>query len=299
MADCEIVRAGAELRAAPPHEPLASCAFEWPAGWDARGFSWFPPPLFVPSPLLRLARSPDDVLDVWVGRFGVEIDGLAFLEKWLGRPLDDRGWRGLAIARGALDGTEWRVVLSGPAVHVLGARGEARAHVDRAAATLHSLTGLGPQAEPVRPIDVGPLRCLRLGAWAPERVSAVPHGHHRVHLRLTNAAAEVVAYLRLHVVDRRVHVGADPLQLLTTVDEEERSAGLAASPYGPDPGACGPAVGRPSSLEGVPVEVRRALRQIGPGLAVVSGVWPAPRHAPVAWLNGRRAFDLAVATLRP
>ncbi len=299
MANCEIVRVGAELHAAPPHEPLASCAFAWPEGWAARGFPWAPPPLFVPAPLLRLERD-GGALDVYVARFGCEVDGLAFLETWHGGPLDRRGWNGIAVARGARDDVEWRVVHSGPALHLLAAQGEARAHVDAAALSLRSESGLGPEAEPVRPIDIGPLRCLRLSAWTPEPGRGLPHGHHRVHLRLLDPRSEApMAYLRLHVVDRRVHVGFDPRALLAAADADERASGL--TDFGAaaaDPGAGGPAETRTARLDGVAVEVRRALRQIGAGLAVVTGVWPTAGHAPVAWLNGRRHFDVALATMR-
>jgi hypothetical protein len=83
------------------------------------------------------------------------------------------------------------------------------------------------------------------------------------------------------------------------VDADERASGLTdLGPAEADPGAGGPAEKRAGTLDGVPVEVRRALRQIGAGLAVVSGVWPAAGHAPVAWLNGRRHFDVALATIR-
>lgn len=302
MAACEIVRAltsdgRPELRAAPPHEPLASCAFEWPDGWIAQAPPWVPPPPFTASPLLRLTRD-DGALDVAVARFGCEVDGLAFLEQWLGGPLEGRGWRGPAIALGRRGEVEWRVVGSGPAVHLLAATGSARALVDRAAATLRSLTGLGPEAEPVRPIDVGPLRCVRLAAWKLQR-GAPPHGHHRAHLRLLDAEERASAYLRLHVLDRRVHVAADPHALLAATDADERKAGLVdRTPASADHGPGGPAERWEAKLGGIPVEVRRALRQIGPGLLVATAVHPTAAHAPLAWLNGRRHFDLALATLR-
>jgi len=303
MAHCEIVRVGtpggaSELRLAPPSEPLASCAFEWPVGWTPHTVDWSPPPLFRRAPLVRLEDGSGGALSLSVARFGVEVDGLAFLRRVLGRDLENTGWRGLPVAAAEETDVAWRVVHSGPALHVLAARGGARLYVEHAAASLRGLSGLGPEAEPVKGTALGPVRFARLGAWKLERELGTPHGYHRLHLRLMGRQEELFGYLRVLAIDRRVHVDLDVRPILEKSEAAHDWAGLSLGDRRPDPGAGGVAHTRHGVLGDVPVEARGAVRQIGPGIVLVNGLWPSFEHAPIGWLNGRRHFDIVLATLR-
>lgn len=289
---------GLELRIAPGAEPLASCAFEWPDGWTPRCPVWRPPPLFAPSPLLSLT-GPEGTLDVLVARFGCEVDGLAFLRWW--QPGDWRrlAWRGLPVGAGILGETDWRVVHSGPALHLLAAAGEARAHLDRAAVTLRTLSGRPPPAEPVAPLGVGPLTTLRLASWQAAPRKGLPHGFHGADLWCEDPRGGVTARLRLLVADRRIHVGLDPRALIEQADALRRAdPDLELGPPEPDLGADGPAERWSGRLGATPVEARRAVRLAGPALILADGLWPSPAHAPVAWLNGRRHLDVLLANAR-
>jgi hypothetical protein len=308
MAHCEVVqvprrgRDVVELRAAPAHEPLASCAFEWPRGWRAHTTDWQPPALFETAYLFGLTAAPGDALTVGVARFGVEVDALAFLREKLGTAVGERAvrsaWTGLSVAALELPAPEssWRVVCSGPAVHLLEARGLARRYVDRAAATLRSLSGFEPPAERYGQAAVGPLRCLRPAAW-PIVSEPAAHGYHRAHCLRTTNEGHLAAYLRVHVVDRRVHAGSPPAALLARVESDLTRDGLALGTPTDDAGPGGPTTRRTGTWRGQSVESRHAVRQIGPLLVSLDGAWPGAERAPLTRLNARRAFDVAVATL--
>ncbi len=295
----EVERGGAEreVRVAPESEPLASCAFRWPPGWTVDAPPWVPPDPLAVSTLCAL-DGEDGRLDIQVARFGMEVDGLTFAREHLGWPAPGR-WRGLTVAAVDTPARGHRVVQVGPALHLLTASGGARAHLDGAAASLRSLSGLGPAAEPIVPLALGPLRTLRLGAWTVDEVPATRRapGYAARRLRLLTPRGDLAAWLSLEVVDRRVHVGADP--------EDFRSAGRA--PWAPavrgpdeaDPGAGGPATRAPGEIDGHPVEVREALRQVGPALVLLGGVWPSSARAPLVRLHARRQFDLLLACARP
>ncbi|MCB9537881.1 MAG: hypothetical protein H6704_16635 [Myxococcales bacterium] len=45
--------------------------------------------------------------------------------------------------------------------------------------------------------------------------------------------------------------------------------------------------------------MREALRQVGPALLLVGGVWPTSTRAPLVRLHARRHFDLLLACARP
>ncbi len=230
-------------------------------------------------------------LHVHAARFGCEVDGLSFLQAWHPGDWSDLGWEGLPIARGTLGETEWRVVHTGPALHLLEATGAARDLLDGAARTLRSLSGLGPNAEAVAALKVGPLSTLRLESWQATPYADVPHGHHAVRLANVDPRGEVLAFLRVLVADRRVHVGLDPAVLAAEGDRERQAWGVVLADAVPDVAASGGAHSWRAMMGNIEVETRRAIRQLGPSLVVVDGVWPA-RRSPVARLNGRRHLDL-------
>jgi hypothetical protein len=308
MAHCEVVqvprrgRDVVELRAAPAHEPLASCAFEWPRGWRAHTTDWQPPALFETAFLFGLTAAPGDGLTVSVARFGLEVDALAFLRDRLGTAVCEQAvrsaWTGLTVA--ALDhappGDAWRVVCSGPAVHVLQARGLARRFLDRAAATLRGLSGFEPPAERFVTTSAGPLRFLRPAAWQAVAEPAA-HGFHRLHLQRASNEGHLASYLRIFVMDRRVHAGSPPEALLTQVERDLERDGLKLGKPRPEPGPGGPTTRRDGTFRGLGVETRHAVRQIGPLLVALDGACPGAERAPLTRLNARRAFDVAVATL--
>ncbi len=291
-----------ELRAAPAHEPLSSCAFEWPRGWRTHTTDWQPPALFETAWLFGLTAAPGDALTVSVARFGLEVDALTFLRDRLGTAVCERAvrsaWTGLSVGAFDLGAPEssWRVVCSGPAVHVLEARGLARRYVDRAAATLRSLSGFEPPAERFGQVAVGPLRCLRPAAWqiVPEPAT---HGFHRAHLLRTSNEGHLAGYLRIFVVDRRIHAGEPPATLLARVETDLRRDGLVLGASVDDAGPGGPATRRVGTWRGLSVETRHAVRQVGPLLVALDGACPGADRAPLTRLNARRAFDVALATL--
>lgn len=301
MSTVEAAEGSVEWRVAPRGEPLASCAFEWPAGWTATAPAWVPPGRLQRAWLCGL-RGPDGgALDVWVMRFGVEVDGLAALGGTLERPLTGARWTGLPLAEARADDGAWAVVHAGPAVFALHATGPAIAALPRAARSLHSLTDWPPIAETLAPLRIGPLETLRLAAWQAPAAPRTPLGHHRAMLTLEDPTAILLARIEVLVVDCRIFVGYDPHEALRTADA--RLAVLGIEPGGPspalDPGPSGPARARTTAMTGprgerVVVEHRRAVRRIGRGLVVVDGVWRP--DAPVARLNGRRHQDILLAT---
>lgn len=308
MAHCEVVavprrgREAVELRAAPAHEPLASCAFEWPPGWKVHTTDWQAPGRLQVGWLFGLTAAHGDALSVSVARFGMEVDALAFLKDHLGGAVvagaQRVGWQGLSV--GAIDepsdGRAWRVVCSGPAVHVLEARGLGRRYLDRAAATLRSLSGYEPPAEPFVEAAVGPLRFLRPAAWtgAPDKA---PHGHTRAHFRRHTNEGHLSGYLRVRVIDRRVHPGLNPAEAQTEVDQTILYPGLDLGAPVADAGPAGPTTMRTGTLDKRTVETRHGVRQVGPLLVHLDACFPGADRAPVTRLNGRRVFDVALWSL--
>ncbi len=309
MAHCEVVmvprrgRDTVELRAAPAHEPLSSCAFEWPRAWRIHTTDWQPPAPLQVAHLFGLMAAPGDALVVSVARFGLEIDPLAFLKRSLGSAVVAEatrvGYHGLTVAVLELPspGPAWRVVTSGPAVHLLEARGVARRYLDRAASTLRSLSGFEPPAQPFVAASVGPLRFQRPAAWTAQS-EASPHGHHRAHFRHHTSEGHLAAYLRIHAVDRRVHVGGLPADFEARNTQRLDVPGLALGAPVEDPGPQGPTRRREGLYLKRSVETRHAVRQVGPMLVFADACFPGDDRAPVRRLNGRRCFDLAVSTLR-
>lgn len=303
MSAAELDDGRVEWRVAPRSEPLASCAFEWPAGWAPVAPDWVPPGLGARVLLCGLRGA--GALDVWVLRFGAEVDGLAALTATLDTPLIDARWAGLPLVEAhQADGSRWAVVHAGPALFALRATGDARRHLPRAARTLRSLTERPPVAERLTALRIGPLRTRRLAAWRAPDPPATPHGHHRAVLLLEDPKAIVMARIEVLLVDCRVFVGFDPRVALRAADgrlgvlgvEPDPSPGDA--PLGdPDPGPSGPARIRRRSMRAADaaaeVEHRRAVRRIGPALIVVDGLWRP--EARVARLNGRRHQDILLA----
>lgn len=308
MAHCEVVmvprrgRDAVELRAAPAHEPLASCAFEWPRGWKVHTTDWQPPALFELGWLFGLSGAAGDTLTVSVARFGLEVDALAFLRERLGTAVMSEatrcGWLGLSV--GAVDrpapASSWRVVCTGPAVHVLEARGVARRYLDRAATTLRGLSGYEPPGENFGPNRVGPLTLLRPLAWTPQAESA-PHGHHRAHFRRLTNEGHLAEYLRVRVVDRRVHAGLAPADIASDVERSLGFPGVELGAPQSDPGPSGPTTRRDGEFEKRSIETRHAVRQVGPLLVHLDACFPAADRAPLTRLNARRCFDVAAWSL--
>jgi hypothetical protein len=309
MAHCEVVqvprrgREAVELRAAPAHEPLSSCAFEWPPGWKVHTTDWQPPALFEVGHLFGLSGAAGDTLTVSVARFGLEVDALAFLRERLGTAIMAQStrsaWTGLSV--GAIDlpapGSAWRVVCTGPAVHVLEARGIARRYVDRAATTLRGLSGYAPPGENFGPASAGPLRMLRPLTWTPELESA-PHGRFRAHFRRHTNEGHLAGYLRVSVVDRRVHPGLSPADLAAENERRLAFPGVVLGAPLSDPGPGGPTTRRDGEFERKSIETRHAVRQVGPLLVHLDACFPGAERAPLTRLNGRRAFDVAVWSLK-
>ena len=310
MAQCEVVRVPrpgrqtVEVRAAPAHEPLASCRFEWPARWRVHTCAWAPPPRGQASVLFGMNAGPGDALVVSVARFGLEVDALGWLESDLGTQrarAATPSWRGLSVA--ALDepqpGPAWRAVVSGPALHLLEAHGQARRWLDRAAATLRSLTPFEPPAEGVRGLSLGPLTFSALAAWrADTATERVPHGHAVAVLRRTTSEGHLAGWLRVHVVDRRVLVGVNPDTLRAETAPDWASQGFTLGEADAATGASGPLARHRGEWQGRSVEVTSAERQIGPCWVRADVVTPGLERAPVSALNGRRALDVALATAR-
>ncbi|MFZ4735849.1 MAG: hypothetical protein ACOYM9_07895 [Bradymonadia bacterium] len=308
MAQCEVVRVKrpgrdlVEVRAAPAHEPLASCRFEWPARWQVRTCDWQPPPRSEPRLLFGLSAGPGDALLVSVVRFGLEVDALAWLEGWLGSARLSQatrvGWRGLSIALvdegGA--GPGWRAVLTGPSVHVLEAHGQARRWLDRAAATLRTLTPYDPPAEGFRPGALGGLDLSLPAAWRVDAPAPAPHGHAVTVLRRLTADGHLASWLRLHALDRRVHPGLNPAVLTTLTNPGLEQAGFILDAPTLAAGASGPVERRVGTWQGRSVETAMGVRQLGPYWLRVDGVMPGSARAPVTALNGRRVVDVALAT---
>ena len=284
------MRVETEVRVAPPGDPLASCAFAWPEGWALERYEWTPPSLMGAQSLLSFHEGGSS-LHVHVARFGCEVDGLSFLQAWCPGEWRGLGWEGLPIARGTLGEVEWRVVHTGPALHLLEATGAARALLDGAARTLRSLSGLGPNAEPVATLNVVPLSTLRLKSGQPTPYEDVGHGHHATRMANVDPKGEVLAFLRVLVCDRRVHVGLDPAVLASQADRERAAWGVALGEEVADVAASGGVRCWRATMGGLDVETRRAVRQLGSSLVVVDGVWPVGR-SPVARLNGRRHLDV-------
>ena len=275
----QVVRAGTELRVSPPGDPLGSCAFAWPEGWGLTAYEWAPPGLHEAASLLSLTDG-EAALQLHVARFGCEVDGLEFLRGWCPGEWRDLEWEGLDIAGGGLGEAAWRVVHTGPALHLLEAVGAARDHLDGAARTLRSLTDAGPNAEPLTRYTLGPLSTLRLASWTVAETVPEPHGHHRERLELRDPKGDALARIDVHVVDRRIHVGYDPGGLRGELPGEAV----------PDVAASG---GVETWVEGA-VERRRGIRQLGAALVCAVGTWPA-RTAPVARLNARRHLDILLS----
>lgn len=286
-----------EVRIAPEAEPLASCAFRWPPGWILDAPPWVPPDPLGASTLGALVAE-DGRLDIEVARFGMEVDGATFARDHLGWPGPGR-WRGLSVAAIDTAARAHRVVQVGPAVHLLTATGTARDHLDAAAASLRSLSGLGPAAEPVVPAALGPLRAVRLGGWTFDELPSPRRspGDHARTLRLLTPRGDLAAWLGVEILDRRVHVGQDAAAFLA--EGRARWSSAVRGPGQPDAGAGGPATRFAGEVDGQPVEIREALRQVGPALLVVGGIWPTPARAPLVRLHARRHFDLQLACARP
>jgi len=310
MAQCEVVRVPrpgrqvVEVRASPAHEPLASCRFEWPARWRVHTCAWAPPPLGRASVLCALGAGPGDAVVVSVARFGLEVDALSWLEGQVGAERARRAarsWRGLSVA--ALDepqpGPAWRAVVSGPALHMLEAHGQARRWLDRAATTLRTLTPFEPPAEGVRALSLGPLTCSAPAAWrADTATERVPHGHAVTVLRRATSEGHLAGWLRLHVVDRRVLVGVNPDTLRAETSPQWASQGFTLGEAHSATGASGQLARRVGEWQGRTVEVTSAERQVGPCWVRADVVTPGLERAPVSALNGRRALDVALATAR-
>jgi len=311
MAQCEVIRvprAGrqvVEVRAAPAHEPLASCRFEWPARWRVHTCAWAPPPMGHASVLFALAAGPGDALVVSVARFGLEVDALSWLEAHVGAHRADAAtpsWRGLSVA--ALDepppGPAWRAVVSGPALHVLEAHGVARRWLDRAATTLRTLTPFEPPSEGVRPLSVGALGCSAPAAWrADAAVGRVPHGHAVAVLRRTTREGHLAGWLRVHVIDRRVLVGVNPDALRSETAPRWATHGVVLGDGARTvTGVSGPVTRQAGEWQGRSVEVSWAERQVGPCWVRADVVTAGAERAPISALNGRRALDVALATAR-
>lgn len=287
-----------EWRVAPRGEPLASCRFPWPAGWTPVAPPWVPPALGRRAWLCRL-RASSGQLDVWVMRYGAEVDGLAALTPTLEGPLTDARWSGLVLAEARDVDARWAVVHAGPAVFALRAVGEAIAHLPDAARGFASLLGGPPVAEPLARFVVGPLQTRRLASWRSLTPPAAPHGHARAVL-LLQTPTETLARIEILTVDCRISVGHDPQRAIADADGRLKVLGV-EGPAGqgePDSGPSGPARVRRVEVPDArgPKRAalhRRAVRRIGRGLVIVDGLWPA--DAPVVRLGGRRHMDILLA----
>lgn len=286
-----------EWRVAPRGEPLASCRWPWPAGWRAEAPPWVPPGLGRRAWLCRLAHGAG-TLDVWVMRFGAEVDGLAALQATIDRPLSAIRWAGLVVAE-ARDGDDhWAVVHAGPAVFALRASGAAVAHLPAAARGFASLLDDPPVAEPLESFAVGPLRTRRLAAWRASKGPAAPHAHSRAILTL-DGPTSTLARIEALVIDCRILVGHDPHAALAAADARLEWLGVEgkAERGALDGGPSGPARVREVVLRGprdsAPGWHRRTVRRIGRGLIVLDGLWR--RDTPLVRLAGRRHQDILLA----
>lgn len=307
MLSCEMVTVGradgaVEWRVAPEQEPLASCAFVWPAGWSAAAPAWVPPAVHGAAPLFEL-HGPDEAasrFSAWVMRYGVEVDGLEAARGASGLPFDGPWvgvrWHGLPLVEARAGDALWAVVHAGPAVFVVRAEGSAREHLARAARSWRGLSGLSPIAEPLVPFEVGPLSTWRLGAWRTGERLRAPHGHHRATLQLDGPTGVVLARIEVLVVDRRVFVGLDPHVVIAAADGRLGTLGVTPGKRVADPGPSGPGESGRVVMGGVAVEHRRLVRQVGAALVVLDGLWRP--DAPVARLNGRRHQDILLAQAR-
>ena len=281
-----LAEGGEELRVAPQAEPLAACAFRWPPGWAAAAPPWAPPAPFRIAPLLSL-QGPDGELQLGVARLGVEVDLRALCTDYLGVPGVAR-WRGPSTVEVEHPSAAWRVIGAGAAIFLLRAVGEAREFVDAAATSFRPLGAPHPTAEPMVPFECGAYTGVRLAAWALEPVRGLRHGVAGLTLRSADLEGRPLGAIHLRVIDRRVHVGADPAHALAEIAELWEADGAAgwrveSTPAGPVEQAVGGA-------QATPVECWRALRQRGPALVGLAGRWP--RESAVPRLNGRRHAQL-------
>ena len=308
MAHCEVLRversgsALVELRAAPSHEPLSSCGFEWPRGWRLHTVDWVPPGRLQRSPLFACTAGASDVLRVEVSRFGMEVCPLSFLRQTLDHAtlaeVSDWGFAGMSIARAEAPSFSIRAVTSGPAVHILFASGHARSYVDRAAATLRTLSAYAPPAESSVAVTFGPLIGVRPAMWRHEREEKTPHGLSRDHLLRDTSEGHLSAYIRLQTLDRRVHPGTSPEVFLAQLDSTLSKAGLTLRAAERDVSPSGPTWVQRGVYLGNDLEVRRAFRQIGPCLVGIASAAPSFARAPLTYLHARRVFDWTLSALR-
>ena len=276
----------------PPDEPFASCAFAWPEGWSVTAHSWTPPSALATAPLFDLSRG-DAVLQVFVARFGVEVDGFAFLTQWQ-KGVELRRWHGLPVALGAAgDAEHWAVVHVGPAVFFARATGAARTHLEHATQSWRTLSGQGPAAEALMSYVVGDFCTRRLVSWSAESApKSRRHGELVGRLVSRSPKGELVAALQIRTVDRRVYVGLNPAGVQARLDHDWHLLGFERDSIRGDPGPAGVAELSIGRLNGVPAELRRGFARIGPTWVFVDGLWA--HDSAIARLNGRRHFDLVL-----
>jgi len=239
------------------------------------------------TPLLELRRG-DGLLKLWVARFGVEVEGLSFLMMQRPGAWSDRGWKGLRLAYARKGTARWWVEHSGPALHLLEAQGSALSFLPIAAQGLRSLSGL--RCEALKRLSLGGLKSLSLRSWSLTE-EPKPHGQLLQRLELRSAQGQLRALIRVQGVDRRVLPGFDPSLLLE--ESRRRRARLKLQAPVQDPGPDGPAqLWQGEGLEEEKVELRLALRQIGPCLLMVEGIWFNTEQTLLSRLNARRHFDL-------
>jgi hypothetical protein len=317
MAHCEVVqvprrgRDVVELRAAPAHEPLASCAFEWPRGWRAHTTDWQPPALFETAYLFGLTAAPGRRPDGRCRplRGGGRCAGLS--SGALGTAVGERAvrsaWTGLSVAALELPAPEssWRVVCSGPAVHLLEARGLARRYVDRAAARpFAGCPGYAPPGEHYGQASRrGRCECLRPQLDADRVRVGAAHGY----LPCAFLPPRRTRVIWPGTCGCMSSTGAFTPAVCPAADcsravESEltwrpgRGARCADSD---DAGPGGPTTRRDGRV-GAQSPSRRGTQcgRSGRCSFTLDGCFPGAERAPLTRLNGRRAFDVAVATSR-
>jgi len=233
-------------------------------------------------------------LAVFVARFGVEVDGFAYLSQWQ-QGVELRCWNGLPVALGRQGrGIHWAVIHTGPAVFFARATGAARALLDHATQSWRPLSGRSPVAEPLVDYTLGDFRTRRLASWIDRPGGKSDHHGERIGRLVTvSAKGDLVAALQIRAVDRRVHVGLNPAGVQARLDHDWHLMGFERDALVVDPGPAGIADLSLGRLAGVPAALRRAFVRVGPTWIFVDGLWP--RGDGVARLNGRRHFDLLLS----
>jgi len=233
-------------------------------------------------------------LAVFVARFGVEVDGFAYLTHWQ-KGVELHAWNGLPVALGRQGKeTYWAVIHTGPTVFFARATGAARSLLDHATQSWRTLSGQGPAAEPLIPYSLGDFRTQRLASWIERtRLKNDHHGECVGRLVTVSPKGDLVAALQIRAVDRRVYVGLNPAGIQARLDHDWHLLGFERDALTVDPGPGGVADLSLGRLMGVPAELRRAFIRVGPTWLFVDGLWP--REDLLARLNGRRHFDLLLS----